>query len=495
MTTEHHGDAELIWTSGSALVERMRHRDLSSVEVVDAFLDRIGSVDGTLNAFISIDEEGARRQAREADDRAGSGEELGTLHGLPVAVKDNLWTSDLPTTSGSKLFDANPPNDCITVERLRGAGAIVVGKTNLPEFSAWPRTVSRVKEECVNPWNPGHVSGASSGGSAAAAAAAEVPVAIGTDGGGSTRLPAALNGVVGVQPSKGIVPSWGRGVGAGAFAGIGPMSRDVRDAARVLTTISGPDSRDPLSEGTRAVDYEAALDDGVRDMALAWLPTMGDFAPNPRLTAVVESAIAAIEESGANVEESKVRFDGTAEMFFVLNVGAHEHGGGSPGPFQMAEVREVAADPERRELLSPYIVDSVDALSTVPAETYHAAVRWLDECERRLASLFEHFDYLLCPTAPFVAPRRPDDPWAMPWESMGEYVSNTALANLLLLTAVTVPCGFHEGLPVGLQIIGPGASEAGALRVARALEVARPWAHHRPPEAFWLARILGRAGS
>jgi Asp-tRNA(Asn)/Glu-tRNA(Gln) amidotransferase A subunit family amidase len=458
----------------------MRAGEMSSVEVVTAFLERIDEVEPTIRAFISVDHERALAYAEQADARYAAGDPTGCLHGVPVGIKDNLWTSDLPTTSGSKLYESfTAPSDCISVERIRSAGGIVIGKTNMPEFAVWPRTVSLVREECLNPWNTAHVSGASSGGSGAAVAAAQVPLALGTDGGGSTRLPAAVNGLVGIQPSRGIVPSWGR-VGGAAFSGIGPMTRTVQDNARLLTVISGADTRDPASIGTQWIDYEIGLHDHDDDLRLAWMPTMGDFAPNGPLTAVVRDAVDALAVAGVQVEEIPERFDGIAEMFFVLVIGAHPYGTAEAGPFQSEEVQAAAADPRREELLSPYILSSIEQLASIPRDAYDAGVAWLADAERRINDVFDRYDFIVCPTAPFVAPACPDDPWSLPWESMGEYVSNTGLANVLQITALTVPCGFLDGLPVGLQLIGPRASEFDALRVAHLLERVRPWAQARP---------------
>lgn len=472
--------ATIAGTPGWALADAMVAGQVSPTEVMIAFLDRIDRLEPGLRAFITIDHDGAMAQARRAAEAITAGRIVGLLHGVPVAVKDNLWTADMPTTSGSVLFaDDVPPADSITVERIRAAGAIVVGKTNMPEFAVWPRTVSRLRAECLNPWDTGRVSGASSGGSGAAVAAGMVPMAIGTDGGGSTRLPASMCGVVGVQPSKGVVPSWGR-LGDGQFAGIGPMTRDVRDAARLLDVISGPDDRDPMSAGVAAVDHEANLDEGVRGTRLCWLPTMGDFAPDPMVTPVVEAALGALRAAGAGVVPVDDRFDGLRDNFWALNIGRAVFEGHA-SPLQHPDVLAAFGDPERRELLSPYLVDMVEGARSVTREEYDRARAWRDDVHRRLERLFARYDLLVTPTAPYVAPPCPTDPWAMPWETMDHYITNTALANILRLTAVSVPAGFIDGLPVGLQLIGPRRHEALALRVCRTLEQVRPWSDTRPP--------------
>jgi Asp-tRNA(Asn)/Glu-tRNA(Gln) amidotransferase A subunit family amidase len=470
---------EIVAMPAWELRDAMAAGDLPPVEVMEQFLARIERLEPVLHAFITVDAERAMDQARRAQAAIAAGEPIGPLHGVPVGVKDNLWAADMPTTSGSALFAAEvPPADSVTVERIRAAGGIVVGKTNMPELAVWPRTVNRVAPECVNPWDPDRVSGASSGGSGAAAAAAEVPLAIGTDGGGSTRLPAALCGVVGVQPSKGVVPSWGR-LGEGQFAGIGPMARDVRDAARLLTVISGPDARDPLSDGVPHVDVERGLDSGVDGCRIAWLATMGDFEPDPAVTPVVAAALADLEGVGARVDEPGVRFDGLKDHFWALNAGRVLYEGVA-SPLSHPAVLEAFGDPEGRARLSPYLVALIDGARVVSEDEYHAARAWRDDQHRTFEDLWTRYDLVAVPTAPYVAPRRPADPWAMPWETMDHYITNTALANILRLTAVSVPAGFVEGLPVGLQLIGPRRSEALALRACHALERVRPWVGVRP---------------
>ena len=472
---------DVVWASGHELVELMGEGEVSPTEVMQTFLDRIERLEPTLRAFINTDPEGAMRQAVAAEAALAAGEPTGPLFGLPVAVKDNLWTIDMPTTAGSVLYeDFMAPDDSLTVARIRAAGGIVVGKTNMPEFAAWPRTVSLVREECVNPWNTNHLSGSSSGGSGAAAAAALAPLTIGTDGGGSTRLPAAMCGVVGVQPSKGIVPSVGR-VGASQFAGIGPMTRDVRDAARLLTVIGGPDPRDPMSDGTVAVDYEVGLDDDIGGLRFAYAESMGDFPPNAAVNAVVRAALDDLEPLVGRLADTGVRFDGHSEAFFALNIGRPLYEEGAElAAGQTDEVLNAAKGPDAQKLLAPYTLGRLAAHATVERSVYDDAVAWLADAGSRLDALFSEVDFLVCATAPFVAPRCPDDAWSMPWESMGEYVINTGLANLLRLTAISVPCGFVDGLPVGLQLIGPRATEAKALRVARTLEKVRPWAQVHP---------------
>ncbi|GIJ00327.1 amidase/aspartyl-tRNA(Asn)/glutamyl-tRNA(Gln) amidotransferase subunit A [Sediminihabitans luteus] len=472
--------SEIIWASAHETADRIARGELTAREVTAAHLEQTRALEPTLRSFITVDEDVALRSAERADERVAAGEPLGPLHGVPIGIKDNLWTADLPTTGGSRVYaDFVPPSDGLPVARLRAAGAVIFGKTHMPEFAAWPRTVAHVQGDNCNPWDPTRITGASSGGSGSAVAAAQVPVALGTDGGGSTRLPAALNGVVGVQPSRGVVPAWGQ-VGYGAFGAVGPMTRSVRDAARILTVISGPDERDPSSAGVARQDYEAGLDDGVEGVRLVWLDGMGEVEPDRAVGEVVRDAVDDLEDAGCRVVERHDSFAGLEEHFVPLNLGNHRYGGGRPGAMQEPEVRAAFASEQRDELLTPYIVASMAGSPRITPEQWERSTTWVEDCRRRLDALFEDHGFVVCPTAPYVAPPVPADPWSMPFETMGAYIANTGLVNLLRLTAVSVPAGFVDGLPVGLQIIGPQGSEAGALRVARALELARPWEHVRP---------------
>jgi aspartyl-tRNA(Asn)/glutamyl-tRNA(Gln) amidotransferase subunit A len=478
-TTSNDLDELSGWSPGWRLVELMAARQVSPVEVMSALLARIERLDPTIHAFMATDPESALAQARAAEASIARGDPLGPLHGLPVAVKDNLWTAGMVTTGGSALYkDFVPAQDNIAVERTRAAGGIIVGKTHLPEFAAFPRTINRLVAECVNPWDTTRVTGASSGGSGAAVAAGMVPVALGTDGGGSTRLPAALCGIFGLQPSRGVVPSWGR-VGYVRFSGIGPMTRDVRDGARLLDVIAGPDPRDPASDGVVPAEYEAGLDAGVSGLRVAWLDDLGEFRAAPEVVAMARDAVGDLEGAGVKVEVPDVRFERMWEVLATVGQGAHQYEGAPAGFADTPEVREAALDPSRQHLLAPHIVEAFAAPAVTP-QRYAAAQQARSTAIDTLADLFERYDLLLTPTAPVVAPPAPEDPWANPFSSTEYYTSLTSLANITEVTAASVPCGFVEGLPVGLQVIGPAGSELLVLRASRSLEQVRPWAHVRP---------------
>jgi len=443
-------------------------------------LNRIERIDPAIRGFLRVVPEQALHQARAAETAIMRGDGLGPLHGLPIAVKDNLWTAGITTTGGSRLFeDFVPSDDCISVERIRGAGGIVVGKTHMPEFAAFPRSVNLLREECLNPWDTAHVTGASSGGSGAVVAAGMVPMSLGTDGGGSTRIPASLCGVFGLQPSRGVVPAWGR-VGYVRFSGIGPMTRDVRDAARLLDVIAGPDPRDPASAGVPGVDYERGLDADLSATRIGWLDSFGELEADPEVVAIARGATQLLEGVGATIETPTARFERLWEMLAVLTTSAHSHEGTPPSFVQMPEVVEVANDPQRRHLLTPYIAEAVRAYVPFSDETYSEISRARSEAAQKLSALFERYDLLMSPTMPVVAPIAPDDPWANPFTSTEYYTSLTSLINVTGVAAASVPCGFLRGLPVGLQVIAPAGGELTVLRASRTLEKLRPWDGQKP---------------
>jgi Asp-tRNA(Asn)/Glu-tRNA(Gln) amidotransferase A subunit family amidase len=459
---------DLAWMTATEAAGRIRDRELSPVEYVTALLERTERVDAQLCSYLSVAGGAALAAAHVAEEAVARRDDLGPLHGVPISVKDNLWVQGTPTTCGSLLFrDFEAPEDAEVVQRAKRAGAIVIGKTHMPEGAAFPRTVNRLAPECVNPWSRAHVSGASSGGAAAGVGAGLVPLAIGTDGGGSTRIPAALCGVFGLQPSAGLVPAQGR-LGSVRYSGIGPIARDVRDAALLLSVMAGR-------------DHMGDLDGGVDGLSIGWSADLGFVDVDQDVGDAVADAVRALERLGAKVADADAHVADPWEAFVTLNVGAHVHEG-TPAPFSaMPEVVAAAHDPEGQQLLTPYILAAVlhgEAPDRVAFERAQSARATL--CAH-MAELFASHDLLATPTMAVVAPPAPEDPWANPFTSTALYTGLTSLVNLAGTTAATVPCGFVNGLPVGLQLLGPAGSEALVLRASHAFERARPWAQDRPP--------------
>jgi Asp-tRNA(Asn)/Glu-tRNA(Gln) amidotransferase A subunit family amidase len=468
-------DDELVWTPGWRLAQLIAAGHLSPVELTNQVLQRIDTLDPSLNAFLTVAPDTALAQAGAAEDALRRGARLGPLHGVPVSIKDSLWTKDIRTTCGSLHYERFvPPEDSIVALRLRAAGAILVGKTNVPEFCAFGRTVNRLKPECVNPWDPSRISGASSGGAAASVSAGLTPIAVGTDGGGSIRLPAALCGIVGLLPTAGRIPRYGQ-IGGTPGSGIGPMSRDVRDNALLLEVLAGEDRRDPRSLHDPSPAFAESLDRGVKGLRAAWTP---DFGHLPILEpAVIEEARRAalrLTEAGAEVDELDRSIDDARSLIVVLE---------QSDEF-VSLLRSLFDDPEKAALLSGFFFDPTNtgASPTGLRNREHelsSAQEQRARITQRFTALFDDYDVLLCPTFGRVAPSIPPGwQWPVPME---EWIAYTYLMNMTGTPAVSVPCGFVDGLPVGLQVIGPSGGEAEILRFARALEELRPWSESHPP--------------
>jgi Asp-tRNA(Asn)/Glu-tRNA(Gln) amidotransferase A subunit family amidase len=465
---------ELAWMPAWRLAEEIAAKRLSSVEVAKAALARINDLDDHLNSFLTVTPELALEQAHEAEQAVMRGDDLGPLHGVPVSIKDSLWTRGVRTTCGSLHFEHFVPTaDSVVAERLRAAGTVLVGKTNTPEFCAFGRTVNRLRDECVNPWDPTRIPGASSGGAAASVAGGLTPLALGTDGGGSVRLPAALCGIVGLLPTTGRIPNFGT-IGGTPASRIGPMTRTVRDNALLLAAISGPDARDSRSMPGPTPPFTAALETGVRGMRMGWT---GDFGHlpivEPAVIGTIRDAAFSFALMGARVEELTEPLDDARPLMLILE---------QDDEF-VALLHSFFDDPDKAALLSGFFFDPSntgaspegarprhDELPDARAEAARISAQ-LDAC-------FDRYDVVLSPTFGRVAPKIPPGwQWPVPME---EWVAYTYLTNMTGTPSVSVPCGFVDGLPVGLQVMGRAGAEATVLRVAAALEQFQPMTDARP---------------
>ena len=295
-------DQELAWLSALELRELIGAGSVSPVEVARACLERIDAVEPHLHSFITVAADRALEQARVAERAVAGGEDLGPLHGVPVALKDEIWTEGIPSTGGSLVFRRFVPSkDATVAQRLRAAGAIIIGKTQLPEFASWPRSKTRLVDESVNPWDVTRISGASSGGSGACVAAGLVPLAVGSDGGGSIRIPSSLCGVFGLYPTPGRVSSYGT-FSYSTAGSLGPMARTVRDAAFLQQVISGPDRHDAWKLTGPAPDILVDLESGVRGLRIAWSEDFGHIPVAPAIGVAVQRAVSVLGDLGATVE-------------------------------------------------------------------------------------------------------------------------------------------------------------------------------------------------
>ena len=481
----------LTWLSAGQLRALMVARKVSAREVTAHFLDRIDRLEPLLHAFVHVDREGALAAADRADAALAQGKPPGPLHGVPVAVKDNLWAKGMPATCGSLIFARFRPSfDGTVVERLRAAGAIIVGKTNMPEFAAWPRSHSLVAGESVNPWDRTRIAGASSGGCSAAVAAGMVPVAIGTDGGGSIRIPSALCGIVGLFPTLGRVPDYG-GFHCSPGGSAGPMTRSVADAALLQQVIAGHDPRIRSTRQLADVDVLSGLDSGVNGLRIAWSRDFGHLSPDPLVADMVQAALGMLDGAGAAVSAVADHIahpwgdDGAMMAPIQQAVGAGGYATVPTGAIpdtQSAESwlaeasaipgRTVFEIPEFRELYARHtglLTPPQRLLTNIrPASGNPPSA---DELRAVMDRIFEKHDVLCSPTMAVVAPVAPPG-WAQPYPDLFMGTNFTFIANATARPAVTVPCGFVRDLPVGLQIIGRPGDEATVLRVAAAVEQA-----------------------
>ena len=475
---------DLAWMPAWQVRDLVAAREVSPVAVVQASLRRIETLNPKLNAFVNVCADEALDQARAAEASVLRGDALGPLHGVPVAIKDEAWVAGVRTRAGSLLFeDFIPDADAVPVRRLREAGAVIVGMTNVPEFMGWSRTANRLIPETVNPWDLRRSPGASSGGSGAALASGMVPIAIGSDGGGSIRIPSAANGVVGLFPTPGRVPDT-NSFSYAYIGSLGPMARNVRDVATMIDVMAGPDGVDQRFAGP-ASDCLGGLDRGVAGLRFAWTPDFGYIATDPRVAERVRAAALGLALAGAAVEEPGLVFDDVWE-WFGAQIQGHAAFSGQPPPFLAAPAfKALCRQPESYERLCEYSQRRKVDAAPLTAEAFATTQARTRALKRQFDTLFETYDAILSPTLPVTAPLLPEglaDPY--PTFCCGTYF--TAVANLAELPAASFPCGFVDGLPVGLQVIGRRGREDTVLQVCRALEqLTAPEDRARRPA--WLA--------
>ncbi len=473
-------DRELMFLSAHEQRRLIAEKAISSVEMVEASYRRIAELEPQLNAFITLDEDGALSTARKADEQQAKGKNLGVLHGVPIAVKDLEVTKGLRTTLGSSFFkNWIPDYDSVAVERLRATGAVILGKTNTPEFGNREETFTDIAATCNNPWDPSRMPGGSSGGTASAIAAGMCSIGTGSDGGGSVRLPASFCGIFGHKPTHGRIPRYG-GQAKPAYnsAGTsGPMSNDVRDSAILNQALSGFDVRDPGSIKTAVPDYLTELEDGVEQLRIGTTMTLGISDVNDDVATAVENSWAAFSELGANVEKLAIAFDPIPrEAWWTLWTAG-----------QVAMYGHLAD--ERPEDLMPYTLEMIEHGRTLTGADVSLALRNVQNLQLQLHQVFQEYDLILAPTNAAVA-----WPHLQPPEKIGSEINQDEMAginygaipftmvfNSSFNPASSIPCGFGEaGMPVGLQIIGGYDDDATVLRASRAFEQVRPWIGDRP---------------
>ena len=473
MTKTLPPDSEVLFAPARDLLRWMSERELSAVELMLRYLQRIDAVNPELNAIVTLLPDEALAGARAADAALGRGESTGVLHGLPIAVKDLTLTRGIRTTFGSPIYrDFVPGVDDLYVQRLRAAGAIIIGKTNTPEFGAGSHTFNEVFGATRNPYAPDYSCGGSSGGAAVAVATGMLPFADGTDMGGSLRNPAAWCSLVGFRTSPGRVPLWPSNMPYNPLAVAGPIARRAADAALLLSAMAGPDPRVPLSIETPGRAFRGSLDRDFSDARIAWSPTLGGYPMDQAVLEVCGGAVQRFTELGCVVEEADPDLREADDIFQTLRA------------FSFALTHE-AHIREHRNLLKETVVWNVErGLALSALEIGRAQVKQAALCDR-IAEFFGRFDYLVCPTTQ-VPPFPIDEEWVREINGveMETYIDWMASCYAITVTgcpAISVPAGFTpDGLPIGLQIVAPPKCDLAALQLAHAYELATGFSDQRP---------------
>ena len=459
------------------LARKIRAKELSPVELVDYLLQRIRALNPQLKAFLTVAEEEAKAAAREAEAAVMQGGELPPLHGVPMAIKDMEFTKGIRTTGASLLYDEFVPDeDAVVVERLKQAGGIVLAKSSACEFAfggglSYNRLLN---DDSHNPWALERSGGASSGGSGVAIAAGLVPLATGSDGGGSTRIPASWNGTYGVKQTTGLVPTVRGHCTAPMHLAIGPLTRTVRDSALMLQAMSGYHPEDAFSLRGTPPDYLSALEGGVDGLTMAWTPELFGNRTDPEVRAAAEAGVKVFESLGCKVEEATPELEDLygpwATIFIADSVACHLEDIDQRGEYFTNILRAVLEEGK-----------NITGAQYAEAFWAHQRIR------KQLGEFFQKYDLWLTPTTP-MKPYVIQDQWRAAYEgplsadALNELVTFTFVANVSGGPSASIPCGFTpDGLPVGLQITGDFGDDAKVFRASAAFESAQPWTQHIPP--------------
>ena len=464
---------ELCLLPATELAARIRRRDVSCREIMDAYLDRIERLNPRVNAIVTLLAEEGRERAVAADSALARGEAVGPLHGLPIAHKDLVLTKGVRTTLGSPIFaDFVPDQDEIIVERLRAAGAIMIGKTNTPEFGAGSQTYNQVFGATRNPYDLEMTCGGSSGGAAVALATGMLPIADGSDLGGSLRNPASFCNVVGLRPAPGRVPTWPHRVGWFPLAVEGPLARTVQDVALLLSVMAGPDPRAPISIAESGERFRQPLDRSFAGVRVAWSPTLGGLPVDPRVGAVLDAARPVFADLGCVVDEATPDFQDADEVFRVWRAWYFD--------LALGELL-----PEHRDQMKDTVIWNVEEGAKLSGPQIGRAEKKRTMLYHRVREFMEQYEFLVLPVSQ-VPPFDVRQPYVteidgarmetyLDWMRSCSYVSVTGLP------AISVPAGFTpEGLPVGVQIVGRHQDEFGVLQLAYAFEQATRVGERRP---------------
>ena len=464
--------AELALLTAAELCQAYAAGELSPVEATQAALDRIDAYDKAVNAFCLVDPERALASARESEQRWQRGEPLGSVDGVPTSIKDLLPAKGWPTLRGSRLISPEQAwdVDAPATARLREQGAVLLGKTTTPEFGWKGVTDSLLCGPTGNPWDPSRTSGGSSGGSAAAVALGMGALTVGTDGGGSVRIPAGFSGIVTLKPTYGRVPLFPPSP-FGTLSHVGPMTRTVTDAALLMDVITRPDVRDWSALGSPSGSYIEGLDDGVEGLRIAYSPRLGYADVDSEVDASVRAAVGVLAELGAIVEEVDPGFDDPIAAYHTLW-------------FSGAAKVVLSHGEDVFDRIDPGLAEIAEEGRRMTALDYLDATQVRMDLGVRMGLFHQTYDLLVTPTLPRPAfEAGVEVPAGSGMRRWTEWTPFTYPFNLTQQPAASVPCGrTSSGLPIGLQVVGPRHSDAMVLRACRAFEAATPWRPPRPDD-------------
>lgn len=467
---------EICFLTAAELAGKIRSKEVSAEEVMETHLDQIERVNPKVNAIVTYLPEQAMEGARAADKMLAKGDAVGPLHGLPVAHKDLVETKGILTTYGSPIYKDNVPDqDALIVERLKKAGAVTIGKTNTPEFGAGSQTFNEVFGETLNPYDVSRTCGGSSGGAAVALACGMIPMADGSDLGGSLRNPANFCNVVGLRSSPGRVPKWPATVGWAPFSVQGPMARTVQDVALMLSTIAGPDPRFPISIAEPGEIFARPLERDFINVKVAWSMDLGGLPVDTRITDTIEKQRGVFESLGCVLEEKFPDLSGADEAFKIWRAWLFEIQYGELLKTHRDQIKDtVIWNTEAGEKLSGPQIGQAEIKRTA---IYH-----------RMREFMEAYEYLILPVSqvpPFdVKQRYITEINGIKMETYLDWMRSCYYISVTGHPAISVPCGFTtEGLPVGVQIVGRHQDDWGVLQLAHAFEQATGFWKQRPAVA------------
>ena len=470
-------DTALCFLTAVELAQKIRSGELSAVETMEAHLAQIEKVNPQVNAIVTLLPEMAMEAARKADEKLARGEEVGPLHGLPVAHKDLVQTKGIRTTFGSLVYENFVPDeDALLVERLREAGAILLGKTNTPEFGAGSQTFNKVFGVTKNPYDLTKTCGGSSGGAAVSVACRMLPFADGSDLGGSLRNPTNFCNVVGLRPSVGRVPSWPSESGWNSFAVDGPIARTVEDTALMLSVLAGPDLRSPISLPENGAVFRNSLERNLKGIRIAWSSDLGGLPVDSRVTKTLEAQRAVFEDLGCIVEEGFPDFSDADEIFKTFRAWFYE-------------MNLSSLLPEHRDKLKETVVWNIEAGMKLSGPELGRAEVKRTALFHRVREFMQNYDFLALPVSQ-VPPIPIEQEFVseingVQMETYLDWMRSCYFISVTGQPAISVPCGFTEdGLPVGLQLVGKPQDDLGVLQLAYAFEKASGFYQQIPKVAL-----------